>query len=74
MNKDNEHLEEMDEEVVEMTAEQYQQYTKYQIAITICAVVFCTLFVGAITTVICTTGNDRLMWLYLIPALCYIFG
>lgn len=66
-----------EENVVEVKPEElpaYKVYTVYQIVLTILADLFCMSFVAAITFVIYKTGNTKLVWLFLLPALCFIFG
>ena len=61
-------------EVNEENLPAYRVYTKYQIILTIMADIFCMFLVAAITFVIMRSGNDKLVWLYLIPMLAYVFG
>ena len=52
----------------------YGQYTKWQIFITMFAMLFCIAFVGAITYALVVTGEKKFAFLYLLPAACYIFS
>ena len=61
-------------EITEESLPAFKVYTRFQIILTVLSDIFCTVFVAAITLVLRNTGNERLIWLYLIPALCYLFG
>lgn len=61
-------------EITEESLPAFKVYARFQIILTILSDIFCMVFVAAITLVLRNTGNERLIWLYLIPALCYLFG
>ena len=54
--------------------ELYAIYMRHQIFLTLIVALFSLGFAGAITYIIHDTGDIRLIWLYLLPTMCYMFS
>lgn len=60
-----------DENVRDMTPEEFHDYNVLQAWIVCLDNIFCSIFVLCITFITYKTGDWRLMWFYLLPFLAY---
>ena len=58
----------------ELEAYQYAIYSRIQIALTVCSMLLCLGMTAGITFLTYKTNNPLYVFLYLIPALVYVFG
>lgn len=54
--------------------ELYAEYLKHERRVTFILTLFCMVFVMCVTFVIYKSENTKLIWLYLLPTLCYLFS
>lgn len=54
--------------------ELYTEYLKHERKVTLILTIFCLVFVMCVTCVIYKSENTKLIWLYLLPTLCYLFS
>lgn len=52
--------------------ELYKTYVKWQICLSLLSMLFCIAFVAGITYVTVTMGYKWMVFLYVMPTLCYI--
>lgn len=60
--------------MIDLGKEGYKEYAKHQIWITALLVLFSVAFIGSITFLTWHFNNPKLMFWYLVPALCYCVG
>lgn len=61
-----------DDEIREMTPEEYHAYNVLQVWIVLLDNLFCMALVAGITLMAYTTGNWKLMWFYLLPLIAFV--